>query len=307
MSDKSLIHNTTKNALAQGAGAVVSKGFAALMTTIGVPEAAILTPLVRGATIGVMNTCYDDIIHRSLSRIESSKVDLVSQTALQTFIELAEKDGVTAMNMQIEDGQLQYAYEVSEGLILTAIRQSQKKVVEVLGRYYGRSFYKGDVDWQDMHQMINMVGNLSLRQIVLIKLISEGFKDIDGKLFISNPSACVEVNRLKDYGIWQTEGASFGINDSWAIQLNSIISTIYSDKVCEVLMLDRLSEDDIKRTIDSLQLTSEGTPQTMLTEEDYKAHTTWQVDGEKLILPDGKTYGGNPDEDMFLYDMARGK
>lgn len=308
MSNRSkLINNASKNALAQGAGAAVSKGFGLLMTAIGVPEATILTPLVRGATIGVMNTCYDDITHRALSRIESSKVDLVSQTALHTFMELAEKDGVTAMNMQIEDGQLQYAYEVSEGLILTAIRQSQKKIVEVLGRYYGRSFYKGDTDWQDMHQMMSMVGNLTFRQIVMIRLISEGFKGLDTKMFIHNPYACVEINRLKDYGIWQTEGAAFGINESWDLQLDSIIPTIYSDKVCEALMLDKLSDEDVKRIIDSLHLTTEGTPQTMLTEEDYKAHTTWQVDGEKLILPGGKTFGGDPDEDMFLYDKARGK
>lgn len=201
MSKEQLLHNTTKSALAQGVGVVVSKGFGLLMTAIGMPEAAIMTPLVRGATIGVMNTCYDDITHRALSKIENQKVDYVMQIAIQTFMDFAEKDGVTAMTMQIEEGQLQYAYEVSEGLILTAIRQSERKKVEVLGRYYGRSFYKGDTDWQDMHQMMTMVGNLTFRQIVMIKLISEGFKGVDIKLFIHNPYACVEINRLKDYGI----------------------------------------------------------------------------------------------------------
>ena len=277
MSTKSqLVDNASKNMLAQGAGAAVSKGFGLLMTAIGVPEAAILTPLVRGATIGVMNTCYDDITHRTLSRIESSKVDLVSQTALQTFMELAEKDCVPALSMQIEDAQLQYAYEVSEGLVLTAIRQSQSKIVEVLGRYYGRSFYKGDTDWQDMHQMMSMVGNLTFRQIVMIRLISEGFKGLDKKLFIHNPSACVEINRLKDYGIWQTKGAAFGINESRDLQLESIIPTIYTGKVYDELMLDRLSIDDVKRTIDSLDLQVDGNLQRILSEEDYKQHTEWQ-------------------------------
>lgn len=289
-----LIHNVSKTAIAQGTGEAVSNGFRILMNAIGIPQATIFTPLVRGATIGVMNTCYDDVTQRALSKMENEKVDIVTKTAIQTFMEFAEKDGVIAMNMQIEEGQLQYAYEVSEGLIMTAIRQSQKKKVEVLGRYYGKSFYKDKTDWQDMHQMISMVGNLTFRQIVMIRLISENFRDLDTKLFIHNPSACVEINRLKDYGIWQTSGAAFGINESWPLQLESIIPTDYSEKVNEALMLERLSEDDIKRTVESLWLSKEGTPERMLTEEEYKEfkrRTEWQeLDRRGNIILDSGTY-----------------
>ena len=114
-------------------------------------------------------------------------------------------------------------------------------------------------------------------------------------MFIHNPSACVEINRLKDYGIWQTSGAAFGINESWDLQLESIIPTIYSEKVYEALMLDRLSEDDIKRTIESLKLSKEGTPERMLTEEDYKEvknRTEWQrldQEGNIKALKEGTT------------------
>lgn len=48
-----LIHNVSKTALAQGTGATVSKAFGKLMSLIGIPEAIILSPLVRGATIGI--------------------------------------------------------------------------------------------------------------------------------------------------------------------------------------------------------------------------------------------------------------
>lgn len=289
-----LIHNVSKTALAQETGEIVSEGFRTLMSVIGIPQAIILSPLVRGATIGVMNTCYDDVTNRALSRMENEKVDIVTKTAIKTFMELAEKDGVIAMNVQIEEGELQYAYEAAEGIIMTSIRESQKKKIEVLGRYFGRALYKFDTDWQDMHQMMSMVGNLTFRQIVMIKLISEEFKDLDNKLFIHNPSACVEINRLKDYGIWQTSGAAFGINESWDLQLESIIPTIYSEKVYEALMLDRLSEDGIKRTIESLKLSKEGTPERMLTEEDYKEvknRTEWQrLDQEGNIIIDSGTY-----------------
>ena len=281
MSGNQLVDTIAKNSIAQGTGAAVSEGFGLLMTAIGLPEAVVLTPLVRGATIGVMNSCYDDVTHRNLSKIENEKVDYVTRIAIQTFMDFAEKDGVTAMSMQIEEGQLQYAYEVSEGLRLTAIRQSQRNKVEVLGRYYGKSFYKGETDWQDMHQMMTMVGDLTFRQIVMIKLISEGFNAINTKCFIHNPYACVEINRLKDYGIWQTEGAAFGINESCDLQLDCMIPTIYSGKVYEALMLEVISDEDVRRTLDSLDLKDEGTPQKMLTEDGYKKHTEWQEFDER--------------------------
>ena len=158
--------------------------------------------------------------------------------------------------------------------------------------------------------MITMAGTLTFRQIMLIRLIKEGFKNVDGNLFISNPYACVEVNRLRDYGIWQTEGASFGINESRPIQLKSIRPTIYAEKVCEALMLNRLSDDDVQRTLESLRLTLEGTPQEVLTQDDYKAATTWQYDEDEEKASAGGRYQAVRDAAAMSDDMTyllRGK
>ena len=276
--------NSIKKSIAKElAVAATENTFATIAIAAGFPALALVTPLAKGLILGLVENCFNNCAQMTLSVNEKKKLNQVSTVALQTFWELAEKDGVVAWEMNIDPTYIDYAYEVAEHATLEAIRQSEKKKIDVLGHYYGKQFYKGESDWQDMHQMITMVGYLTYRQIVLIRLISEGFKGIDGKLFISNPAACVEVNRLKDYGIWQTEGAAFGINEAVEIQIDSIIATRYSDIVTEALMLDRISE------------------------EDFKKKTTFTVDGEQLILPDGKRYGGNPDEDMFLYDLARGK
>lgn len=63
-------HHVARTALAQGTGIVASNGFAALMTAVGVPEAAVLKPLVQGTTISLMNSCYDDMTKRRLSERE---------------------------------------------------------------------------------------------------------------------------------------------------------------------------------------------------------------------------------------------
>lgn len=301
MDDKNkYIDNMARTALAQGAGVAVSKGFASLMIAVGFPEAAVLTPFVRGATIGLMNTLYDDVTKRTLSERENEKVDLLAKTSLQTFMELAKKDGVTAITMQIDEGQLLYAYEVSEDLMLTAIRQSQQKKVEILGRYYGGSFYKGNIDWQDMHQIIIMAGTLTFRQIVLIRLICEGFGGISPELFITKPSACVEINRMQDYGLWMTDMAMFKDDSSAKIQIKLLKPTEYAKMVCDALMLEKLSDEDIKRTIDSLLISDEGEPAEGITKEDYEAATMWHYDEKE----EGLIAGSQP-EDVAV--MLKGK
>lgn len=260
----------TKGVTTEFAGSAIEIGFTALATAAGFPAAAIVMPLAKGIVLGLVQNCFNDCAQMTLSMNEKKKLNRVSSVALQTFWELAEKDGVVAWEMSIDPAYIDYAYEVAEHSTLEAIRQSEKEKVDILGRLYGKQFYKGESDWQDMHQMINMVSSLTLRQLVLIRLISEGFEGIDNTLLISNPSACVEVNGLRDYGIWQTEGASWGVNESWLIKLSSLIPTIYSDTVCDALMLDRLSDNDIKRVIDSLRLTSEGEAQGYLTKQDFE-------------------------------------
>lgn len=250
-------------------GAIVESGFAALASAAGFPAFAFASPLAKGLVLGLIESCYNDCAQRTLSIRESKKLNQVSKVALQTFRELAEKDGVVAWKMDRDPSYFDYAYEVAEHVTLEAIRQSEFKKVDILGRFYGSQFYKGNREWQDMHQMITMAGSLTLRQLVMIHLIADEFDGLDINMFIGNPSACVEINRLKDYGIWQTKGAAFGINESCPLQLGSIIPTYYSEQVCESLMLDRLSQEDVERTIESLHLTSEGSEEKVLTEEDY--------------------------------------
>lgn len=296
-----------KNITKEVVGSIVEKGFAAIATAAGFPAIVLGTPVAKGIILGLLENCYNDCAQRTLSIREEKKLSRVSEMALLTFRDLAEKDGVKACELSIDPAYIDYAFEVAEHATMEAIRQSESAKVDILGRYYGKTFYEGKTDWQDMHQMITMAGSLTFRQIVMIRLISEGFKGMNGQLFITNPSACVEINRLKDYGIWQTSGAAFGINESVELQLDGIIATFYADQVNEALMLDRLSEEDILRTIDSLKLSENGTSQTELTEDEFKQKTSFHVDGETLVLPNGTRYGDDPDEDMFCYDLARGK
>ena len=229
-------------------------------------------------------------------------MERATSVALQTFRELAEEDGVEAWKINLDLAYYDYAFEVAEHVTMEAIRQSELKKVDILGRYCGKSFYGDHTNWQDMHQIISMVGTLTLRQLVLIRLIAERFSGLDGKLFVTNPSASVEINRLKDYGIWKTKGAAFGINESGPLQLCSIIPTIYVNQVNDALMLDKLSEEDMQRVIDSLCLSEEGTNQSTLTEEQFNQRTTLKIEDDKLVLPDGQKFGQDKVDVGYYYE-----
>lgn len=73
-------------------------------------------------------------------------------------------------------------------------------------------------------------------------------------------------------------------------------------------MLESLSEDDINEAIKSLSLTTEGTPEEVLTADDYKKHTQWQeFDQDGNIKIDGGFAFEENNDPMSLLDAARGK
>lgn len=232
--------------------------------------------VVKSGAQHIMGNCYDDIASRSLSMKEVDKHDRVFKIAENIYWELAEKDNVHSMVIYFDESYIQYAFEVAEHVSLEAMRQSESAKIQVLGQFYGRAFYYCDLDWQDMHQIINLCSDMSFRQLVLIKLICEGFNGNDPELFITNTSACVETNRLLDYGIWFIEGATFATNNSAKIQLQLLVPTDYAKLLYKVLMLERISDEDVKRTIDSLKLSEFGERLELISKEEVKSHSEWE-------------------------------
>lgn len=296
------VNSVMRNALTQLMGNLTDVGFTALLSSANLPASLTLSmaqAVARGALQGVMQNCYDDVRARMLSVREIEKHDHFFDVAERIYFELVAQNYDTSAGQTyvLGDEYIEQLREIAEHASIEAMRESQAKKIDVLGWYYGGEFFRNgpNLNFDEMHQIVSMVSALTFRQIVLIRLIEEGFKGLDENLYVTEPTMCVEINRLKDYGIWQTEGATFGINESWHIQLKTIIPTHYSEKVCKVLLLDKLSEEDIKRAIDGMELKPEGSPMKMLTEDDYRKHTEWQIldkngnikiSGDVLDLPE---------------------
>ena len=286
--------NLMRNVLTQLAGNLTDAGFTALVSAYNLPAGLTLgaaQAMARGAMQGVMQNCYDEVQGMALSKREVQKHNMVFDVAERTYFELmadANDNGVSQV-IVIDDSYQQKVYETAEHLSLEAIRQSETKKIEVLGRYYGREFYKNgpNIDFQDMHQIINMAGTLSFRQIVLIRLINEGFRGVSPEMFITKPSACVEINRMRDYGLWMTDMAMFKNDASAGLQIKLLKPTAYTKTVCEALMLEKISDEDIRIITDSLAISDQGEPARGITEEDYDANTQWteyNADEEKITI-----------------------
>lgn len=288
--------NIIRNALTQLTGNITDTAFTVLVTSCNLPAGltlAIAQAVARGTMQGVMQNCYDDVQSRLLSTRESEKHLAVFDIAERTYFEFAMKDNALSASFVVDDSYMQKVFETAEHVSIEAIRQSEQTKIEILGRYYGREFYENGphLDFQDMHQMIKMAGELTLRQLVLIRLISNGFEGMNTDLFVTNPSACVEINRLRDYGIWETDGAMFGENASRSIQLSFLSPTDYSKKISKALMLERISDNDVLIVVDSLRLSVEGQRQETLTREAYNDTNYWHtVDEKGNVVIDGGEY-----------------
>ena len=103
-----------KNITTEVVGSIVEKGFAAIATDAGFPAIVLGTPVAKGIILGLLENCYNDCAQRTLSIREEKKHSRVSEMALLTFRDLAEKDGVKAWELSIDPDYIDYAFEVAD-------------------------------------------------------------------------------------------------------------------------------------------------------------------------------------------------
>ena len=96
---------------------------------------------------------------------------------------------------------------------------------------------------------------------------------------------------MRDYGLWMTDMAMFKNDASAGLQIRLLKPTSYTKTVCEALMLEKISDEDIRMITDSLAISDQGEPARGITEEDYDANTQWEeynADEEKFTIGQGR-------------------
>lgn len=204
--------------------------------------------IVKGAAQTAVLGAYDDITKRQITNLELTKVNETFNVAEQTFWEFVDKEGDTNVGYNFESYSSEYqsALETAEGILMQSMREFEHKKLGILGRFYGRHLYKGSTQWNRIHHTMKMTDRLTYRQLILIRLICDGFPGKDDEMCITAPDVCVEAMDLMTYGIWCAPGAFLDQNNSLPVQLNLLVPTDYAKELYDELMLGSIDESEVK-------------------------------------------------------------
>ena len=310
-----------KNILAQlsdeAVGNIAPEAIGALMglppgTTSGVVKAS--KALLKGASQTVVLKTYDDMFQRKISKLEAEKIEYSFQKAENVFWNFVDKEGDENAGYTFDKYSPDYesARQAAEGFLMQSMREFERKKLDVLGGFYGRNLYYGNVQWEYIFQTQKMIERLSFRQVVLIRLISERFPEINPELCITAPDACVEVMELINYGIWKAPGAFLSQDNSRPIPLKTLEPTSYAEKLNMELMLDDLEKTDVEHIIKTLKIgESANTNETFSMDElsEIKDSMSWEeynADESKLTIGHGKRGSLNdvatsPEDTAYLH------
>ena len=150
---------------------------------------------------------FDDYKSRQLSSMQQNKLDDIAKSSIETIYRLIEKNGWE--DNHPESAQyIQYTIEYSEDLLNKAINESRKEKRAFLGAYLGSTLYTLNFttpNWDNVFYLSSVIDRLTLRQIILVKLIVEQFNGVrDGEemICITNKVAISELRMLASQNMW---------------------------------------------------------------------------------------------------------
>lgn len=230
-------------------------------TILGGPVAGVAVPIAVKFLANIikssMQTVSKDMACRQLSDIQLSKLERVCKTMSGTLLELSKADADQNATVHPEtEAYLHSTFETAEHVFITAINESQRAKLDILGKFYAKAIYTDNRNWHNIHQVTSMIENLTYRQIVMIKLLADDSFAVKDRIVpvISDPDACVEMWKLSDIGVWRMEGMHLGKNNSYRIQCDNIFPTKYCRELSERLMLNTLNPDDIDEVFESMKV-----------------------------------------------------
>jgi len=182
-----------------------------LLNALGIP----ITPqasIIFGKTAKfLMSLGFTEVAHdfntRHLSSMQMDKIDDVTKATIRALYRMIEKNGWDETHPE-SDQYIQNAVEYVEDILCKALNESRKKKREFLGNYLGTTLYTINMstpNWDNILYLSSLIDKLTLRQIVLTKLIANQFDLIDDQedwSCITNKVVISEVKELSSQNIW---------------------------------------------------------------------------------------------------------
>ena len=149
-----------------------------------------------------------DLQSRPLTPLQKERVEEVDEIAIRTIYDLIEKN-------EWEDSHpesalyTQNCVEYIEDIYSKAINESRRAKRLLLGTYLGSTLYALNTSkpsWDNVFYLSSIIKSLTMRQIVLLKLIVEQFDGVDDNeedlICITNKVAISEIKDIESRSLW---------------------------------------------------------------------------------------------------------
>ena len=100
---------------------------------------------------------------------------------------------------------------------------------------------------------LKVLSKLSYRQLILVKLITDNFTEIDKSTSITNVSICVEMSELMLMGFWRINGVLLETDYTSPITIGDVNCTQYAKEFVAYTNLN-FSQEEIQKVVDKFHL-----------------------------------------------------
>ena len=234
-----------------------------LLKTLGIAVTSTSVLLVTQVAkflwrIGLIQV-FSDYESRHLSNIQQNKLDDLKKYAIKTVYQLMEEDGYNDLHPESAT-YIQNIIEYSEDIIDKALNEARHNKRILLGSYLGSTIYtlySSTPNWDNVFYLSSLIDRLTLRQIILIKLVTNNFDRIeDGEDFIcaTNKVVISELKELEKQNMWVGLISYLPDPTYIAIPLKYMYPTELAKELVDSILIPDSIEQSINEIIKSLDL-----------------------------------------------------
>lgn len=233
-----------------------------VLNALGIPVTP-QTTIIIGKTIKLLlqmgfPMVLKEFQSRPFTPAQKERVEEINEIAIRTIYDLIEKRGWENSHSE-STLYTQNCVEYVEDLYNKAINESRRAKRLLLGAYLGSTLYALNTskpNWNNVFYLSSLIEGLTMRQIVILKLIVEQFNGIDDNeedlICITNKVAISEIKDLESRSMWVGIVRSMPDPTYLAIPLKYMSPTDLAKELVGIIHISDALHEYMKEIISSL-------------------------------------------------------
>ncbi len=235
-----------------------------ILNALGIPVTPQATIIV-GKTLKLFLTTgvggiFNDFHSRQLSSMQKGKLEELETVSLKTVYKMIENNGWDESHPEASLYTQNYI-EYAEDLVNKAMNECRQAKRLFLGAYLGSTIYTLNVsnpNWENVYYLSSLINKLTIRQIFLLKLISENFDSVhdsyEDLLCITDKVAISELKELSTQNMWVGLISYMPNPTHIAIPLKYIVPTELCKNLVGATPMPESLNGNVEEIIKSLEL-----------------------------------------------------